>query len=91
MCIGRFSVFKVGFFTKKLCNTIEESPIQSTKQHAEVFEKRMSSFGFKVHHISRLTPKKQIDQIKKEIEDGTAKLIVGTHTILNLKFKKLAA
>ena len=61
------------------------------KQHAEVFEKRMSSFGFKVHHISRLTPKKQIDQIKKEIEDGTAKLIVGTHTILNLKFKKLAA
>ena len=30
VCIGRFSVFKVGFFTKKLCNTIEESPIQST-------------------------------------------------------------
>ena len=37
------------------------------KQHTEVFEKRMSSFGFKAHHISRLTPKKQVDQIKKKV------------------------
>jgi transcription-repair coupling factor (superfamily II helicase) len=60
------------------------------KQHYENFVKRFSTFGINIAQISRFVSNKDKIKIYEEIQSGKAKIIVGTHALLNDKiiFKK---
>ena len=61
------------------------------RQHYELALERFSDFDVKIAAFSRLIPEKTQQKFIKEVEDGTAHLIIGTHRILSkdISFKDL--
>ena len=62
-----------------------------SRQHYENFTKRFDPFNIKVCQISRFVNNKDKLKIYKNIKEGIAQIIVGTHALLNdkISFKKL--
>ena len=60
-------------------------------QHEDTFTKRFAGLPICVRALSRLTPPHNRDCIEKEIAEGKADIIIGTHCILSprLSFKNL--
>jgi transcription-repair coupling factor (superfamily II helicase) len=61
------------------------------RQHFKTFTERFRGFPVNVVQASRLVPNAQLTQIKKELAEGQADIVVGTHAILGkgIKFKDL--
>ena len=61
------------------------------KQHYENFSKRFEPFNIDVSQISRFITNKEKLIIYEKIKNGSTKIIVGTHALLNdkISFKKL--
>jgi hypothetical protein len=61
------------------------------KQHYDNFTKRFKPFNISIMQISRFVTNKDKLEIYKNISDGSANIIVGTHALLNdkINFKKL--
>ncbi len=61
------------------------------EQHFHTYTKRLDKFGVKTAVLSRLTDKKEAQQIIKQIKQGEIDLIIGTHRLLSpdISFKKL--
>lgn len=61
-------------------------------QHYERFKERFKNFPINIFCLSRLNNKKEIDNIKVNIENGNIDILIGTHSVLNenLKFKNLS-
>ena len=61
------------------------------RQHYQNFSKRFKPFGIYVSEISRFVSNKDKLKVYKSIKDGSVKIIVGTHALLNNKisFNKL--
>ncbi len=59
-------------------------------QHFESLKSRLESFGIKVAKLDGRTTPKEKKAIKQSLEDGTIDLVVGTHSLLNIKTKNLA-
>ena len=57
------------------------------RQHYNNIKKRLINWNFNIVEISRLTPKKTIIDNQKLIKTGEADIIIGTHALLNEKFK----
>lgn len=51
-------------------------------QHYRVFKERMEKYGVRVAMLSRLTPKKDEDEILQGIKSGSVNIIIGTHRLL---------
>lgn len=60
-------------------------------QHEETFTKRFAGLPIVVRALSRLTPPRDRGRIEKEIAEGKADIIIGTHRILSshILFKNL--
>ena len=60
-------------------------------QHYNTFCQRMKDFPVKVEMLSRFRSKKEQQQTVKNIENGMADIVIGTHRIIqkDIKFKKL--
>lgn len=56
------------------------------RQHFEVFQRRFEKFNTKVVSLSRISNEKKI---KESIENGEAKIIIGTHGLFKQNFKNL--
>ncbi len=52
------------------------------RQHAQTFAERFAGYPVKVAHVSRLTPRKEINEIKKGLREGTVDIVIGTHALL---------
>jgi transcription-repair coupling factor (superfamily II helicase) len=52
------------------------------RQHFYTFSERFAGFPFRIAFLSRLTPHKDVEEIKKAITDGKIDIIIGTHTLL---------
>ncbi len=52
------------------------------RQHAQTFTERFAGYPVKVAHVSRLTPRKEINEIKRGLKDGTVDIVIGTHALL---------
>ncbi|AFJ02244.1 Transcription-repair coupling factor [Methylophaga frappieri] len=52
------------------------------QQHYENFKDRFADWPVKVEVLSRFRSKKQLDNVKSAISDGTADIIIGTHKLL---------
>ncbi|WP_044416142.1 DEAD/DEAH box helicase [Halarcobacter anaerophilus] len=61
-----------------------------TLQHYYSMKKRFEAFGIKMAKLDSKTSTKEKNRIKKELEDGTLQLVVGTHSIIGVKTKNLA-
>ena len=61
------------------------------RQHYELAVKRFANFDVNIAVFSRLVAPKQQKIFTKQVEDGKAHLIIGTHRLLskNVKFKEL--
>ncbi len=61
------------------------------RQHYELALKRFANFDVNIAVLSRLVPNKDQKKYEKEVEEGKAHLIIGTHRLLskNVHFKEL--
>ena len=61
------------------------------RQHYELALKRFANFDVNIAIFSRLVTKKEQTKFEKEVEEGKAHLIIGTHRLLskNIHFKEL--
>ena len=61
------------------------------RQHYELALKRFANFDVNIAVFSRLVPNKDQKKYEKEVEEGKAHLIIGTHRLLskNIHFKEL--
>ena len=61
------------------------------RQHYELALKRFANFDVNIAVFSRLVPNKDQKKHEKEVEEGKAHLIIGTHRLLskNIHFKEL--
>ena len=61
------------------------------RQHFKTFTERFRGFPVNVVQASRLVPASQLTQTKKELAEGQADIVVGTHAILGkgIRFKDL--
>lgn len=55
-------------------------------QHYQTFIKRFETVGANIQVVNRFVPQKEISQIKKDLENGTVDIIIGTHKLLNSSF-----
>lgn len=80
-----FAVYKNGYQsalivpTTLLCN-----------QHFNTLKNRFEPFGIKVAKLDRFIKPTQKNQILKGLLEGSIDVIVGTHSLLNTRFKNLA-
>jgi transcription-repair coupling factor (superfamily II helicase) len=59
------------------------------KQHYKSLSNRLENYGVKVAHIDRFVKAKERREIAKRVQNGEIDVVVGTHSILDLKFKNL--
>lgn len=59
-------------------------------QHFHGMKERFEEYGIKVAKLDGKTSTKDKNQIKKELQDGTLQLVIGTHSLLSVKTKDLA-
>ena len=61
------------------------------RQHYELALKRFANFDVNIAVFSRLVPNKEQNKYLKQVEEGKAHLIIGTHRLLskNVHFKEL--
>ncbi len=61
------------------------------RQHYELALKRFANFDVNIAIFSRLITKKKQSEFEKQVEEGKAHLIIGTHRLLskNIHFKEL--
>ncbi|MEA3513524.1 MAG: transcription-repair coupling factor [Campylobacterota bacterium] len=82
---GMLAVLLNGFQVLFVCPTTLLS-----SQHFEGIKKRFEPFGIKIAKLDGRTTAKEKTSIKKDLENGTVNLVVGTHSLLNVKCKNLA-
>lgn len=56
-------------------------------QHYQTLIKRFENVGVNIALVNRFVPTSKINQIKKDLEQGTIDIVVGTHKLLNKSFK----
>lgn len=59
-------------------------------QHYYSMKKRFDAFGIKMAKLDSKTSTKEKNRIKKDLQEGTLQLVVGTHSIIGVKTKNLA-
>ena len=59
-------------------------------QHYHSISKRFSEFGIEVFKLDGKTSPKEKTSIKKGLESGDIKLVIGTHSLLDIKTNNLA-
>ncbi len=57
------------------------------RQHFQNFVNRFNGFGIRVVQLSRFVKPSEIKNIRKEIENGEAKVIIATHAVFSDKTK----
>jgi transcription-repair coupling factor (superfamily II helicase) len=61
-----------------------------SSQHYRTFEERFASKGFKIERLDGKSTTKQKNIVKQKLQNGELDMVVGTHSLLNTKFKNLA-
>lgn len=59
-------------------------------QHYNSISKRFKEFGIEVYKLDGKTTTKEKNYIKKGLENGSIKLVIGTHSLLDVKTHNLA-
>ncbi|OCL94366.1 transcription-repair coupling factor [Arcobacter porcinus] len=59
-------------------------------QHYNSISKRFKEFGIDVYKLDGKTTTKEKNSIKKGLEDGSVKFVIGTHSLLDIKTSNLA-
>lgn len=56
-------------------------------QHYNTFKSRLKNLPCSIDYVSRLRTTKEINDIKKRLENGTLDIVIGTHKILGKEFR----
>ncbi len=61
------------------------------RQHFKNFVERFKGLPLRIAQASRLVGRKELDQVKKDLAEGTIDIVVGTHALLTglIKFRDL--
>ena len=78
-------------YTKRQVAFIAPTTLLS-KQHFTSAQARFRKFNINIAQLSRFTPRKEINDIIKNLENGSLDMVIGTHTLLSkkVKFKNLS-
>jgi len=52
------------------------------RQHTQTFTERFSGYPVNIAHVSRLTPRKEINEIRRGLKEGSIDIVIGTHALL---------
>ncbi len=52
------------------------------RQHTQTFTERFAGYPVNIAHVSRLTPRKEINEIRRGLKDGGIDIVIGTHALL---------
>ena len=52
------------------------------RQHTQTFTERFAGYPVNIAHVSRLTPRKEINAIKRGLKEGEIDIVIGTHALL---------
>jgi transcription-repair coupling factor (superfamily II helicase) len=80
-----FSVIKNGFQVAFVVPTT-----LLAKQHFSTIQKRFQNFGIEIAHIDKFVKAKERRETTQKVKEGKIDLVIGTHTILDFEFHKLA-
>ena len=58
-------------------------------QHFKSVKERLGPFGVRIGKLDRFTSAKEKRELIKKLESGEVDLVVGTHALLSVKFKRL--
>lgn len=61
-----------------------------SSQHFVSLNERFKNYGIKIEKLDRFTPSSQKSRILKELRDGSLKVCIGTHTLLDKEVKNPA-
>ncbi len=61
-----------------------------SSQHYKTFESRFSTEGFNIARLDGKSTTTEKNSVKRQLLDGELDMVVGTHSLLNVKFKNLA-
>ncbi len=61
-----------------------------SSQHLKSLQERFGNYDIKIAKIDRFSSAKEKKEILASLEDGSIDMVVGTHSLLKAKFKKLA-
>jgi len=81
---GMFIAVKNGYQSMMIAPTTLLS-----SQHFKSLKERFVKYDFNIEKLDRFSSAKEKKEILLKLEDGTIDMVVGTHTLLNVKFKKL--
>ena len=56
-------------------------------QHYRTFKERLEEFGVTVDYINRFRTSKEKTEVARKLEEGKVDIVIGTHALLNKKFK----
>jgi len=61
------------------------------RQHFRTFSERFKGLPLRIAQASRLVPRKELEQTKKDLAEGNVDIVVGTHALLadSVKFRDL--
>jgi transcription-repair coupling factor (superfamily II helicase) len=57
------------------------------RQHFKNFTERFKGLPFRIAHASRLVARKELEQVKQGLADGSVDLVIGTHALLTDKIQ----
>jgi transcription-repair coupling factor (superfamily II helicase) len=57
------------------------------RQHFKNFTERFKGLPLRIAHASRLVGRKELEQVKQGLADGSVDLVIGTHALLTDKIK----
>lgn len=62
-----------------------------SRQHYQTFMERFKGWPLKIRQLSRMVPTKDASAYRKEMAEGQADIVIGTHALLakTIKFKRL--
>jgi transcription-repair coupling factor (superfamily II helicase) len=62
-----------------------------SRQHFRTFSERFKNLPLRLAQASRLVGRKEVEEVKKGLEDGSVDIVVGTHALLQgtIKFRDL--
>ncbi len=80
-----FATVKNGFQAAMIAPTTLLS-----SQHHKSLKERFEKFGIEVYRLDRFVSTKEKNELLKNLKNGKAKVVVGTHALFSAQFKNLA-
>ncbi len=79
------AAFKAVMEGKQVCVLVPTTIL--AQQHYQTFKERFAPYPVDIKVVSRFSTQKQEQEVKREMQEGSAEIVIGTHKLLNKSVK----